>query len=270
MAAFRFFDPVPQFTDALGNLCAGGSLTFTDSGTTTPRPIYSDDTLGTSLGSTLTLDSDARYSEDPYLSGEYRVVLKDADGVTVWTRDNVRDVASGGLLPPDAADGSDGQALFTDGTENGWYFGDVLTIPSQTGNQGKYLGTDGESLQWTAFAEADTPTAVDSTASSSGSITVGDVMIQWGSDTAPSAGAISTSKAVTFGTAFSGNAYTVQVTPTATGVTSDSPSASCSAQATSLGSTGFTANFFAGAENEGGNTDITSSVPFTWLAVGPV
>jgi hypothetical protein len=93
--------------------------------------------------------------------------------------------------------------------------------------------------------------------------------MQWGSGTAPAAAAISTSVAVTFGVAFSNTAYSVQVTPTVTGVTGDTPPAACSSQATSIGSTQFTANFFAGAEANSDNKNITSSVPFTWFAVGP-
>lgn len=274
MARFRLFDPVPQWRDALGVLAAGGSLVFTDSGTTTPRNVYSADTGGVSLGNTLTLDSDARLSEDFWLDGEYRVVLKDADGATIWSRDNVRDVASDALATPDPTDGTDGQALFTDGTPGGFYWDDVLTIPSQTGNSGKFLTTDGEALSWGTLDIPDydsdnLPGGIEATPGASGSVVIGGVMFQWGTDTAPSAGTISTSKAVTFGTAFSSTPYYCEASPNAINVTGDSPSGAPSSQAINYSSSGFTANFFVGAENNGGDTDITSSIPFKWFAVGP-
>lgn len=272
MARFRLFDPVPQWRDALGNLIgSGGKLKFYDTGTTTPRAVYDAPTGGSSLGAELTIDSDGRLSEDFYLDGEYRVILTTSADVTVWQRDNVQDVATGGLQPPDAADGSEGQALFTDGTENGFYWDDVLAIPSMTGNQGKYLTNDGEALAWQAFAEEDTPAAVDSVASSSGSITIGGVMIQWGSDTAPTASStLISTKAVTFGTAFSSTPYFIAVTPAVAGVTNNSPADPPSGYYTSPSSSGFTAGFFCGSENNAGTISITSTIPFTWMAIGPV
>jgi hypothetical protein len=275
MAAFRLLDQLPQYRDALGNICAGGSLTFSNSGGSTPRNVYSDDTLGTSLGAVITLDADGRHSEDVWLSGEYRVILKDGDDVTVWQRDNVRDVATGGLQPPDAADADDGQALFTDGTEGGWYFDDVLTIPSQTGHAGEFLTTDGEALSWDAIATYDAdnlPGGITATPGASGSVVIGGVRIQWGADTAPTATGFHTSKAVTFGTAFSGAPTFVGVTPkVGAGVTNNSPADWPLGTYTSETTTGFTAHFHCPGENEvgAGDINVTSSIPFTWLAIGP-
>lgn len=269
--AFRLLDQKPQYRNAAGELLASGTLNFYITATSTAKNVYSDKTLGTSLGSTITLDSDGRHSEDIWLAEDtaYRVIAKDADGVTVWQLEDVRAVDSSVSVDlPDASGGTDGQALFTDGTDGGWYFDDVLTIPSQTGNADKYLTTDGESLSWAAFGTgSDTVTA---TAGSSGKVVMGDVTLQWGSDACPIAAAIYSTKAVTFGTAFSGTPYYVGVTPTVGGVTSDTPSARCSAQALSATSSGFTASVFAGAEDEGiGSPNITAQVTFNWLAIGP-
>jgi hypothetical protein len=268
MAAFRFFDPVPQFRDALGNLCAGGSLTFTDSGTTTARNVFSDTGLSISLGNVLTLDSDARYSEDPYLSGAYRVVLKDSDGVTVWSRDNVQDVASGGLEIPDAADGNDGDVLKTDGTSGGFYWEASESIPSQAGNAGKFLTTDSAALSWATItipAAADIPSGGISQASDYTQI--GNMRTAYGSGTAPTAGAKRTSVAITFPYAFASNPKHLNVTPTVSQVTGEG--AGVSWAYTGLSTTGCTVHFFAGAEELGsGDTNITTAVTFTYEVTG--
>lgn len=43
--SFRFLNQAPVYLDNSGVPCAGGSLTFTDTGTTTPRTVYSDKAL---------------------------------------------------------------------------------------------------------------------------------------------------------------------------------------------------------------------------------
>jgi hypothetical protein len=271
MARFRLFDPVPQWRDALGALIGtGGKLKFYDTGTTTPRVVYNAPTGGTSLGAELTIDADGRLSEDFYLDGEYRVILTTAADVTVWQRDNVQDVASGGLEIPDAADGSDGQALFTDGTAGGFYWDDVPLIPSQTGNAGKYLTTDGEALSFATLAtyDADTlPGSFTQTNSASGGFKFGNIRVQWGADTAPNTGTLHSTKAVTFGVAFSGSPYFIAVSPADGSSTGEG--AGASAQYESPNTTGFTASFFVGAEDNGGVAEFNATLPFTWFAIGP-
>lgn len=271
--AFRLLDQLPQYTLADGTLCAGGSLTFSISGGSTAKSVFQEPALSTDLGNVITLDSDGRHSEDLWLAEDvaYRVILRDADGATIWTRDEVRSLdATVSVDLPDASDGTDGQALFTDGTAGGWYFDDVLTIPSMTGNADKYLTNDGVILLWRAFTD-DVATTVEATASSSGSIVIGDVMIQWGTDTAPIPGSgLTTTKAVTFGTAFSGTPYHIGVCPAlSSGVTSNTPSGYPAARYSSPSTTGFTAGFFVGEENTGGTDAINATIPFTFFAIGP-
>ena len=55
--ATRLLNQLPQYRLADGTLCAGGSLNFYVTATTTPKNVYNGPGLGTSLGSTLTLDS---------------------------------------------------------------------------------------------------------------------------------------------------------------------------------------------------------------------
>lgn len=269
MARFRLFDPVPQWRDALGVMAAGGSLVFTDSGTTTPRNVYSADTGGVSLGSTLTLDSDARLSEDFWLDGEYRVVLKDADGATIWTRDNVRDVASDAAAIPDASDGTDGQALFTDGTPGGFYWDDVLTIPSQTGNGGKYLTTDGEALSWAGIETYDEDSLPGGVTQTSTSFQIGKFKVQAGSGTVPSnASGVTSSVAITFAEAYTTLLH-VSVTPS--GGSGSTPQGLTPTLRVVGTGTGATVYAYAGDEHDDPpGWYLTSSTAFTYVAFGIV
>ena len=59
--ATRLLNQLPQYRLADGTLCAGGSLNFCVTGTTTDKDVYSGPTLSvapsTNLGHTLTLNS---------------------------------------------------------------------------------------------------------------------------------------------------------------------------------------------------------------------
>lgn len=85
-------NPVFQFVDSAGLPYAGGSLTFYQSGTSTPLDTYNDpDLLAPHLNSNpVTLNLAGWPEVDIYLQNSlYRVVLKNADGNTIWTKDNV-------------------------------------------------------------------------------------------------------------------------------------------------------------------------------------
>ena len=58
--AYRFLDPHPQFLTDAGEIVAGGSLTFYENGTTTPKSCYGEPALSTDNGNVLTLDSAGR------------------------------------------------------------------------------------------------------------------------------------------------------------------------------------------------------------------
>lgn len=85
--------PCPQFNDGNGAPYAGGTLTFYNAGTTTLKAIYTDTTGITAQSNPFTLDSAGRAC-NVWLSGYYKVVLKDINGVTVWTQDNISSMAS--------------------------------------------------------------------------------------------------------------------------------------------------------------------------------
>ncbi len=276
MAGFRLLDQNAQYRLDDGTVAADGELRFYETGTTTPKNVYNGSDLSPSLGSTVALDSSGRPEDnkDIWLDGVYRVRLYSEDGSLVWSRDDVQGQEAGGITPLDPADGNEDDVYRTDGTDA--YWGAIREVPDPTGNSGKYLGTDGDAISWTAFPAETTydedtlPGSFTQDNDASGSFTIGNIRVQWGTDTAPTSATVVTTKAVTFHTAFSGTPYFTEAVPTSGGVTSDTPSAQCSSNTTTESSTGATFRFFAGAEDEGsGSTAITSVVAFKWVSIGP-
>ncbi len=87
--AGRFYNPFPQFSSATA-VYAGGTLTFYATGTSTPQNVYTDEGLSVAASNPLTLNSAGRPSVDIFLQDlEYKVVLKDSSGNTIWTADPV-------------------------------------------------------------------------------------------------------------------------------------------------------------------------------------
>jgi hypothetical protein len=123
--ASRLLNQAPVYLDASGAPVAGGTLTFYDTGTTTPRSVYAEKALTTDLGNVETLDSAGR-SADIWLSGSYTVVLKDSDGAQIWSRDNVEAPSE---LPSQT--GNTGKVLKTDGTDP--YWDDADSLPDYSG-----------------------------------------------------------------------------------------------------------------------------------------
>lgn len=85
-------DPNIQFLDDDGNPLALGSLTFYTAGTTTLQDTFNDSDLAPGHENTnpVVLDAAGRSATPIYLSATgYKVVAKDADGVTLWTRDEI-------------------------------------------------------------------------------------------------------------------------------------------------------------------------------------
>ena len=94
--AFIPLIPIPiQLQDASGNNLSGGSLEFYLAGTTTATNLYSDNT-GTSIGSTITLNSSGYPESGGNVITLFRdsdvsikIIAKDSGGTTVWTADNL-------------------------------------------------------------------------------------------------------------------------------------------------------------------------------------
>lgn len=266
---FRFINQLPQFLDAAGQVLSGGQLAFYQSGTTTPQDTYTDDTLTKANPNPLELDSTGRPTADIWMNGTYRVVLLDATGATIWTRDDVEQ--PGGTtfsLPTLVA----GQFLTNDGTNPLW--APVLQVPSVTGAGGKVLGTDGSTLFWQpppgagANGTNGTNAAVTVTSTSvSWSNGTGDrFFIQSGSGSAPASGGHGTSTDITFPTAFKAIAAVI-ATPTSNSFATSGYQATVSVLNKST--TGFTASFDTNS-SDGSNGNIINALPFDWVAFGTV
>jgi hypothetical protein len=247
---------VPVYFDTDGSTpAAGGTLNFYITGTSTAKNVYTDSTLGTAQGSTITLDSSGRPSVDFWGDGEYRVTLKNSSGTTIWTRDNVRDVATGGLALPTP---EDGKYVTSDGVS--FLMGSIIQCPDPTGQAGKVVGSDGVNSLYQSLASLNIATATSTTSR----LVIGDWQVLGGSGTAPASGTTSTSLAVTFSNAFTSAPY-VTVTPVGTQAGGPPVTYLNATPAT----TGFTA-YFDIAEGSASGANFSATQAFTWIAVGSI
>lgn len=85
--------PVVKFRefDDNGDPLAGGKVYTYEAGTTTPKATYTDSGAGTPNANPVILDAEGR--ADIWLDGAYKILLKDADDVTIYTVDNVQSAA---------------------------------------------------------------------------------------------------------------------------------------------------------------------------------
>jgi hypothetical protein len=140
MPAFRI-----QWTDNNSDPLSSGSLEFFDSGTSTPRAVFSDTDLTVSAGTIVTLNSAgfAQVSGSEvtlYLSPvAYRVVVKNSAGTTLRTADGVYALQAASSVNLDIADAVAGETLsandlvyLSDGsgarTAGRWYRADADTF----------------------------------------------------------------------------------------------------------------------------------------------
>lgn len=93
------FPPGYRLTDSTdGSPLVGAVIEFYDAGTTTPKTVYSDDDLLTSIGTTVTTDSlgyptsDAGTTKSLVYVGTsaYKVVIKTSGGTTISSHDDVK------------------------------------------------------------------------------------------------------------------------------------------------------------------------------------
>ena len=87
MAVALLFYPKFRAFTATGTPLVGGKLYSYTTGTDTPKDTYSDS--AGSVANTNPVVLDAAGEATVYLNGQYKLVLKDADGVTKWTMDPV-------------------------------------------------------------------------------------------------------------------------------------------------------------------------------------
>ena len=92
MAYLPLINVVPQFFDNLGDPLVGGTLNAYVAGTSTPTNMYSD-ISGTVAGTSVTLDSRGEPTTIKMIwldvAISYKFILKDANGTTIWTEDNI-------------------------------------------------------------------------------------------------------------------------------------------------------------------------------------
>ena len=149
-------EPGFRVTDANGDPVSGAKLKFYDSGTTTPKTVYADSALSTSLGSTVTCDSGGYPTSDGSTktliwtgTASYKVVITDANDATIATHDGIT-----GAIDSTTIGGSGSGAwetsvttLATDTTLDSTYYGKLiqanptggsftLTLPSAVGGGG--------------------------------------------------------------------------------------------------------------------------------------
>lgn len=92
----RFINPRDQFLDPTPSPYAGGLLYFYETGSVTPADTFSDSDLSTANTNPVVLNSAGRLPNSVFMDPNvtYKVVLKDSDGVTIWTEDPVSDPAA--------------------------------------------------------------------------------------------------------------------------------------------------------------------------------
>lgn len=255
--SYRFLNPAPVFFNLQGTAsAANGTLAFHERGTTTPKTTWSDPGLATPNANPVQLDSSGRSDTQVWLDGEYSVVLRDALGATIWTRDVLPESDAAASIPPLV----NGQYLTSDGTNLLWQ--PVRQVPDPTGSNNNILSTDGANLLWIPMPAIPEPPDPD-VSDGAGFLHVLGTLQQWGTGTIGASGAEQASQNVSFATAFDSTpfiALTVNtLTPTNSGhfvvpaVVSQSPS-------------GFTAAVAASEFQS--NTRIQNSVPFSWYAIG--
>ncbi|KAF1698363.1 hypothetical protein CSC62_05500 [Pseudoxanthomonas jiangsuensis] len=143
MATFRILDQAPQYLLPDGRVNAGGSLSFYETNLSTPKLTWSDPGMATPNPYTVALDAAGRTATDVWGDGAYGVVMKDAAGVTIWTRNNVR---AAGAATQEIPALVVGQFLTNDGSNLLWQ--ELLQLPDPSGSGGYYLSTDGVNVQW--------------------------------------------------------------------------------------------------------------------------
>lgn len=264
--AFRPISPLHAFFDNQGEPLAGGSLSFTTTKTTTPQDVYSNEALTVSLGPTITLDSAGRTPTDVWGSGSYRIRLYNSVGNLIDEADPVTEEGATGVTFPSQG-GNAGEFLTTNGTTLS--FAPIREVPDPTGSANKILGTDGTALMWIAKPANGAPGASAAVTNTTTSMKVGDGTTFWMvkrvSDSAPASGGRTTSKAVSFGQTFTA-APVVMATGTIAIITGVGYAPVITVA--SVTTTGCTVNIDVNADQSGANINVP--VTFELLVFGTV
>lgn len=85
----RYSHPKEQWIDQNGDPLAGGKLYFYVTGTSTPKDTYTTEGLSVANANPVVADSTGAWSDIWLTTGQYKVVLKDANDVQIWSADPV-------------------------------------------------------------------------------------------------------------------------------------------------------------------------------------
>lgn len=146
-----FVNPYPQFFNSTPSVYASGNLYFYESGTSTPLDTYSDEDLSTANANPVPLNSAGRPATQIFLQdADYKVVLKDSSGNTIWTADPVRARDSALVVATKTGSGSPAGVVAGTSASAGvlptmyWdYTNEILYVCTLTG--------DAATAEWTAI-----------------------------------------------------------------------------------------------------------------------
>lgn len=263
MAAFRPVPALTVFFDNLGQPCAGGELQFFDTLTLDAKNVYSDEDLSVNLGNTVTLDSAGRAPSDVWGSGVYRIRLYTSDAELVDEADPVQEEGAAGSAIPSQT-GNSGEFLTTNGTVMSWAA--IREVPDPTGSAGKYLTTDGSVQSWGTITVPDVP--ADGIETGTKLFRIGGFQVIAGTETMPITGTHTATKAVTFATPFNAEPYYIACF-NATGPICPSGAQGVIA-AQSQSATGFTISHDVNIDSVDAGWNISVAAVVKWIAFGPV
>lgn len=261
--SFRILDVAPQYLLPDGTLNAGGSLTYYETNLTDLKDTWSDAALTVLNPNPVTLNAEGRTTTDVFGDGAYGVVMKDADGVVVWTRNNVSNGVAAGLTIPALVNG---QFLSNDGSTLQWQ--SILQVPDPTGLANYMLVSDGTGVPvWQQQPTTPDPPTPEYTITTT-NIRIGDLMLIWGTGTVPAAPTAKTSStSVTFSTAFTSAPYFAVANNTNAG--GSTPSGAMAVLAcTGLSTTGMTVTANVPDDDSNNNWKLGNATPFSFLAIG--
>lgn len=268
MAAFRLFSKLNTFYGLTAQLLAGGELRFYEAGSVTPKAVYGDEALSVNNGATIDLDSSGRPNVDVWGDGAYFVEAYDALGAKQGEADDVSIPGAGGLTIPSLS-GNNGKFLTTDGSVLLWNA--IREVPDPTGQGGKFLSTDGTLLLWQSTPTPPTPPQPNVDVTGTG-VSINDgsqkVLLQCGSATGTNSGGRTQTVNVTFATSFSAPPIFIVCTltnPSGLSPYGNQPSPKIPSKST----TGFTVVWVMGElDDSNSGWNFNAAVDFDYFAIG--
>lgn len=269
MSSFRILNQAPQYLLPDGSLNAGGSLTFYETDLTTLKPTWSDEAMTVLNSNPVVMDASGRTLADVWGDGVYGVVMKDAAGDVIWTRNDVQQGGDPGATIPAL---QTGEFLTNDGSNLLWE--PIRQVPDPAGHSGQVLYSDGSLSYWAALpAVVDPPDpdiAVTSTSFQAGiSSDNTKFFVLTGTGTAPNTGTKSTNQTINFATPFDALWNVIVTVTTASATPSSSlPTLSVTGWTPGNASSSVTVNFNIPDDDSTANWKFSTTVPFAWTAIG--